>query len=126
MGIREPQHIGQEFAQNAAAYLGVPAVLVKLLAGRLTLGDFAWPQSSQEKDIADGLTALRDDPVLGALVPDVLYQAAPAVQGVRVGAVRGVRRAAPSSSASTAPQARLPAARCVVRSRLRGRARQAS
>jgi hypothetical protein len=79
-GIREPQHIGQEFAQKAAAYLGVPTVLVKLLAGRLALGDFAWPQRSREEDIADGLAALRDDPVLGALVPDALYQAASEVQ----------------------------------------------
>lgn len=79
-GIREPQHIGQEFAQKAAAYLGVPTALVKLLAGRLTIRDFAWPQRSQEEDIADGLAALRDDPVMGALVPDALYQSAPEVQ----------------------------------------------
>lgn len=58
----------------------MPTILVKLLAGRLSLGDFAWPQRSQEEDLADGLAALRDDPVLGAPVPDAIYQAAPAVQ----------------------------------------------
>lgn len=79
-GIREPEHIGQEFAQKAAVYLGVPAALVKLLAGRLTIRDFAWPQRSREDDIADGLDALRDDPVIGAMVPEALYQAAPEVQ----------------------------------------------
>jgi hypothetical protein len=64
-GIREPQHIGQEFAQKAAAYLGVPTVLAQLLADQLTFGKFAWPQRSQDQDIADGLAAMRDDPVLG-------------------------------------------------------------
>lgn len=79
-GVRETRHIGQEFAENAACYLGVPPALVKLLAGRLSVRDFAWPQRSREEDIADSLAALREDPVVGALVPDALDRADPEVQ----------------------------------------------
>jgi len=79
-GVRETRHIGQEFAENAAGYLGVPPALVKLLAGRLSVQDFAWPQRSREEDIADSLAALREDPVVGALVPDALDRADPEVQ----------------------------------------------
>lgn len=79
-GVRETRHIGQEFAENAAGYLGIPPVLVKLLAGRLNVRDFAWPQRSREEDIAESLASLRDDPVVGTLVPDALDRADPEVQ----------------------------------------------
>ena len=58
---RKPEHIGEEFAENAAAYLGVPTAVVKLLVGRATTSDFSWPRRSREDDIAACLEALRDD-----------------------------------------------------------------
>ena len=79
-GHRKPEHIGQEFAEHAAAYLGVPTAAVKLLAGRVTMSDFAWPNRSREDDIAACLEALRDDISVGAYVPAQLFEAEPEVQ----------------------------------------------
>ena len=79
-GHRKPEHIGQEFAERAATYLGVPPAVVKLLAGRVTISDFGWPQRSREDDIAACLEALRDDIAVGAYVPAQLFEADPAVQ----------------------------------------------
>lgn len=79
-GIRQTEHIGQAFAQHAGRYLGVPTALVKLIAGRLTIEDFAWPQRNEREDMVACLEALRDDPVVGACVPQELYAAEPAVQ----------------------------------------------
>jgi hypothetical protein len=75
-GIRQTEHIGQEFAEHAARYLGVPTALVKLMSGRVTIKDFLWPQRDPQQDIADCLDALRDDPVVGSYVPKELYDAA--------------------------------------------------
>ena len=79
-GYRKAEHIGQEFAQHAGAYLGVPTAVVKLLAGRVTMSDFAWPQRTREDDIAACLEALRDDISVGAYVPAQLFEAEPEVQ----------------------------------------------
>lgn len=79
-GGRKTEFIGQEFAEAVSAYLGVPTILVKLLAGRLTMSDFAWPQRTQEEEIADCLRVLCEDPVIGAYVPNELLTASPEVQ----------------------------------------------
>ena len=79
-GTRKTEHIGQEFAERAAAYLGVPAALVKVIAGRLTARDFAWPQRTLEQENTACLEALRDDPVVGCYFPDELHKAAPQVK----------------------------------------------
>lgn len=79
-GHRKPEHIGQEFAEHSAAYLGVPPAVVKLLAGRVTIGDFAWPQRSRADEVAGCLEALRDDVAVGSFVPNELFEATPAVQ----------------------------------------------
>lgn len=79
-GFRKTEHIGQDFAEKVAAYLGIPPALVKVLAGRVTLSDFLWPQRDPQQDIADCLEALRQDPVVGCYVPNELDEAAPEVQ----------------------------------------------
>lgn len=79
-GYRKTEHIGQDFAEKAAHYLGVPPAIVKVLAGRVTMSDFLWPQRDPEQDIADCIAALRDDPVMGCYVPRELNDAAPEVQ----------------------------------------------
>jgi hypothetical protein len=79
-GFRKTEHIGQDFAEKAADYLGVPPALVKLLAGRVTMSDFLWPQRDPQQDLEDCLDALRDDPVVGCYVPKELDVAAPEVQ----------------------------------------------
>jgi transcriptional regulator with XRE-family HTH domain len=79
-GLRKTEHIGQDFAERAADYLGVPPAVVKLLAGRVTARDFVWPQRSAEEQLAECMDVLRDDPIVGAYVPPELAEAAPAVQ----------------------------------------------
>lgn len=79
-GFRKTEHIGQEFAEKAADYLGVPPAVVKVLAGRVTARDFLWPQRDPEQDLAECMEALRDAPVVGCYVPQELFDAAPAVQ----------------------------------------------
>jgi hypothetical protein len=79
-GVRKAEHIGSDFVSLASAYLGVPAALVKLTAGSITLQDFLWPQRDPKKDMADCLEVLRDDPVVGSYIPKELDDAAPPVQ----------------------------------------------
>jgi len=47
-GIRQVSCIGQEFADLSARFLGVPTIVVKLLAGRIRMADFAWPHEGEE------------------------------------------------------------------------------
>lgn len=68
-GRRHTAHIGQEFADSCAQYLGVPAIVVKLLAGRICPGDFVTPGSTQQVWRRRALTQLSQDPVFGPLLP---------------------------------------------------------
>lgn len=79
-GHRKPEHVSQTFADACGRYLGVPTALVKLWAGRVSITDFAWPARSREREVAEGLDSLRDDPAIGSLVPDALFTADPSVR----------------------------------------------
>lgn len=79
-GLRKAEHVGHEFAHRVARYLGVPTALVKVISGRITMADFAWPQRSKEQEVADSIAALREDPLFASSVPDELFEATPAVQ----------------------------------------------
>jgi hypothetical protein len=79
-GLRQPEHLSSDFAERSARYLGVPAALVKLLSGQLTARDFVWPRRNDEQDIEHCLNVLRDDPAVGAFVPDELSEAHPMVK----------------------------------------------
>lgn len=48
-GLRNTENIGQEFVQAAAHFLGVPPIVVKLLAGQIRMSDFALQQESEEE-----------------------------------------------------------------------------
>src|SRR5690606_34275580 len=50
-GIRQCEHISHEFAVACSRYLGVPAALVKLWAGRIRAEDFVWPTTAAEQAI---------------------------------------------------------------------------
>ena len=45
-GVRQTSCISHDFACACARYLGVPPVVVKLIAGHLRVTDFGWPQPS--------------------------------------------------------------------------------
>jgi hypothetical protein len=67
--------------ENAAAYLGLPTMLVLLMAGFAGLNDFVWPCKDPLKDrIGRELERMRQDPYIGPFVPKELDAASPAVK----------------------------------------------
>lgn len=61
-GIREITQVGPRFAQRAARFLGVPTVVVKMMAGQLTIADFIPPQQSEEEFVENALRRMLQDP----------------------------------------------------------------
>lgn len=67
--------------ENAAKYLGLPTVLVLVLAGAITLDQFVWPQKgSVSERVAREIERLRRHPFVGPFVPSELASAAPSVK----------------------------------------------
>ena len=67
--------------ENAARYLGVPTVLVLVMAGTISLEQFIWPQKGAIGDrMARELERLRQHPFIGPFVPAELASAAPSVK----------------------------------------------
>ncbi len=60
-GIRNTENIGQAFAQAAAQFLGVPPIVVKLLAGQIRISDFALQQESEEELIERAFRQVQSD-----------------------------------------------------------------
>lgn len=72
-GHRFTEHISDKFARSCARYLCVPAITVKLLAGRVRPEDFVVPAELEAGRIEEGLRRLADDPLLGGFVPATLW-----------------------------------------------------
>jgi transcriptional regulator with XRE-family HTH domain len=71
-GIRQTETIGQGFAEECAKFLGVPAIIVKILAGRVSMRDFAWPAEGEEGLINRAYRKMMADPAARQhLMPDV-------------------------------------------------------
>lgn len=68
-GIRSAQHIGQEMAQACARYLGVPTIVVKIICGRVLVGDFAMPNETEEQMVERALERMTDDPQVRRSIP---------------------------------------------------------
>nr|WP_315232438.1 hypothetical protein [uncultured Albidiferax sp.] len=67
--------------QNAARYLGVPTVLILVMAGTISLEQFIWPQKgAMGERMARELERLRQHPFIGLFVPAELASAAPPVK----------------------------------------------
>lgn len=67
--------------ENAARYLGVPTVLVLVLAGVVGLEQFVWPaKGSISERVGRELERLRQHPFIGPFVPAELASATPPVQ----------------------------------------------
>ena len=54
IGIRQTSNIAHEFASRCAEFLGVPTVVVLVVAGYLTLSDFAWKAGSNGQGFEEG------------------------------------------------------------------------
>lgn len=58
---------------KASQYLGVPTILVMVMAGRVELHQFVWPAAATlEERVFRELSQLRKDPFLGGFVPNEL------------------------------------------------------
>lgn len=68
-GIRLTEHISHDFAVSCARYLGVPAIVVKLVSGSIRISDFAFPSESEEQLINRAVRTMQDDPQLRAALP---------------------------------------------------------
>ncbi len=82
-GVRQTRYLSSEVASACARYLGVPPVVVKLLAGVLPMSDFAWPAQSEEDLMDRALDNMKLDPVARTLLP-------PEVKALPLGAKRSI------------------------------------
>lgn len=63
------QGISAEFARRCAAYLGVPPIVVKVLAGQVALVDFIAPSESEETVVDRALRRMAADSVARQVLP---------------------------------------------------------
>ncbi|WP_144006524.1 helix-turn-helix transcriptional regulator [Pelomonas sp. KK5] len=68
-GVRQTRHLSSEVACACARYLGVPPIVVKLLAGVVPMADFAWPEQTEPETIDRALDAMKQDAVARTLLP---------------------------------------------------------
>jgi transcriptional regulator with XRE-family HTH domain len=68
-GLRQLKQISDEFAVNCARYLGVPPVVVKMIAGRIPMSDFVFPHESMETSVDRAMAQMLDDPVARHVLP---------------------------------------------------------
>jgi hypothetical protein len=67
--------------ERAATYLGLPTMLILLMAGFAGLNDFVWPCKDPLIDrIGRELERMRQDPCIGPFVPKELAAASPSVK----------------------------------------------
>lgn len=73
-GTRRVELISHDFAASCASYLGVPAIVVKLVSGSIRISDFAFPCESEEQLVDRAVRAMQDDPQLRACLPGEMAQ----------------------------------------------------
>lgn len=68
-GLRKTESISHDFAHACSRYLGIPTVVVKLLAGSIRLTDFQYPEESEAQAIDRSLRLMMEDPKVKAVLP---------------------------------------------------------
>lgn len=74
-GFRDISVISTSFARACSAYLGIPLIAVRVLAGQITAEDFIAPQLSRKELLRRGIRKVMDDPETRHLVTPVLWDA---------------------------------------------------
>ncbi|WP_442596674.1 hypothetical protein ACSBPU_06875 [Parapusillimonas sp. JC17] len=81
---RGESHIGNAqrwVHEHAAGYLGIPVILVRVLAQNITLSDLLWPdQGDLALQVESGIHQLYDDSYIGGFVPPALLSASTSVK----------------------------------------------
>ena len=73
-GIRQARHISDDFAVSCAHYLGVPPVVVKMVAGRIPMSDFVTPREPEVDALDRAMAQMLDDPVARRNLPADMSQ----------------------------------------------------
>ena len=73
-GARSTVDIKQNVAEGCGRYLGVPPVVVKLVAGSIRLSDFVCAHETEEEMLDRVMRKVQDDPQLRYLLPPNLSQ----------------------------------------------------
>lgn len=68
-GLRHVRQISDDFAVSCARYLGVPPVVVKMIAGRIPMSDFVHPQVPLQDALDRAMAQMLDDPVARHVLP---------------------------------------------------------
>lgn len=68
-GLRRTEHISDDVAQSAARYLGVPTIVVKLVAGRISASDFMPADENEEAATDRAYARMLDDPAARQAIP---------------------------------------------------------
>lgn len=68
-GLRLTRHISDDFAVSCARYLGVPPVVVKMVAGRIPMSDFVQPHEAVEEAMDRAMACMLDDPIARHVLP---------------------------------------------------------
>lgn len=68
-GLREVTHISQGFAEACARFLGVPTVMVMVLAGAISIRDFAFPNESDDVFVERAYRRMLLDPKAKEFLP---------------------------------------------------------
>lgn len=68
-GIRATDKLTPALVQNSARYLGVPAIVIKLLAGIIDIRDFLLPNETEEQQVERAFRQVLDNPRVRASMP---------------------------------------------------------
>ena len=68
-GIRNADSVSQEFYVACSRYLGVPAVVCKLLAGNIRMSDFLFRAESEQDAVDRSFRKMMEDPTARSLLP---------------------------------------------------------
>jgi transcriptional regulator with XRE-family HTH domain len=68
-GLRPIEQISQEFAENCAAYLNLPTIVVKLLAGSIRMSDFLHKNETEEEVLDRALRQMMGDTKVRCALP---------------------------------------------------------
>lgn len=71
-GVRLSENISHDFAVACARYLGVPAIVVKLISGNIRISDFAFPYETEEQLLDRAIRVIQTDPQLRSALPGEL------------------------------------------------------
>lgn len=68
-GVRRPEHISQEMTLSCARYLGVPPIVVMVVAGKIRMSDFLQPREEEEASVSRAVQRMLNDPAIRQMLP---------------------------------------------------------